>query len=898
MDTSPGAPHLSQISHHSNHHHPHPPPRQQHHPDHQHHPHHQDSRAYPSSNPDRSPVESRMAVTDGWHHRMDPHRPGPQHGYPPSEWNGHPSHHHPHFLPPPPEPQPQHGHWRSARPDHPDPPYHHAAHPHHHANGPQHQRPTVSPPQHRHHSKSASRDNFLPPPLPPTMGPPSDRAPSPIGYDHTHPAKARGPKGNRNFTPEPIGPPYENGGPEWGHKRKRSEAHEQYGPMDRAAWGGPHYAAHSHPQHYHPDASPSWGKPPPQVYDSDYNRMQPPAPKKTASHNRNRSIDEPRSRKTTQPPPSPGHRNGMHSIGSPHDQPPRLPRAATEEVRNHAHPIAAPAKPGVRRMTPPEIMDGYYGPPGPAPLPQHAASQPPPAVRTVKEEKQHRSAEIRRQKDAAKREEMMQREHERQQREQQQQRHHAQQQEAEMRRAGANTMPPRGPTPPPPQASGLQHPPTHFEAGAVYGPHGYGPQPPLPGPMDYNAAPAAHHGQLEQPHIHHAPVHPTKDAYLEQQQHQVAAAAGGQLGEPLHLQHQQAQFQQAPMQQARITSEPVWQWFDELSTRRPDHSADGAEDDNRRVGTWSYASHKQPLLPGDVLAGNLGGLVEVRISGQELGAYREISDSRAQVGWTLGWRARHHGARVDVASASMSAALGAEKFKPDPETILTLSRRKLWGSEVYTDDSDVLSMCIHSGWIEFPSAASGESRPEHNDIQMYSPPDLKVLLRIAPRLTSYQESFGGGLWSRNWYGRHDGSSLVVETVELKPSGYAMPSCLPGKKGTKRRVSQFALESAKALALAKLDGLSKAKAVAPRHESSVVVEEGNDDDSEIIPVLDNRKQSAFPLSDLRRGGEDANVTTTAKKSKNMNMGHWWRSTDLILNRLNGSAAGAAIVTQKA
>ena len=32
----------------------------------------------------------------------------------------------------------------------------------------------------------------------------------------------------------------------------------------------------------------------------------------------------------------------------------------------------------------------------------------------------------------------------------------------------------------------------------------------------------------------------------------------------------------------------------------------------------------------------------------------------------------------------------------------SLEHRKLWGTDVYTDDSDVLAMCVHAGWIEAP----------------------------------------------------------------------------------------------------------------------------------------------------------------------------------------------------
>lgn len=367
------------------------------------------------------------------------------------------------------------------------------------------------------------------------------------------------------------------------------------------------------------------------------------------------------------------------------------------------------------------------------------------------------------------------------------------------------------------------------------------------------------------PHQHHHLS--AKEAYFEQSQRALRDGSVAAHGQPVG-------YQQVPVTRTRIISDPVWQWFDEIA------SGDEAHDDNVRVGTWLYAPHKQPLLPGDLLASNVGGLVEVRISGRELGAYRETSDARAQLGWTLGWRARHQGVRVDVADKPLSAE-SAAKVLADAEVRLALTNRKLWGSEVYTDDSDVLAMCIHSGWIEYPSTASGEARKEHDDIQMYNPPDVKVTLRIAPRLVDYKESFGGGLWSRNWYGRHDGVSLIVENVELQQGGdYA--GRLPGHRGTKQGVKISAKLQAKRAALSQLDELMQ--------------QDGNNNgkdpkDAEIAPLtalLDSRKQSVFPLSAVRRGGEEqtggkgngpVKAATCAPASSSL---FWWNSQDILAN----------------
>lgn len=129
----------------------------------------------------------------------------------------------------------------------------------------------------------------------------------------------------------------------------------------------------------------------------------------------------------------------------------------------------------------------------------------------------------------------------------------------------------------------------------------------------------------------------------------------------------------------------------------------------------------------------------------------------------------------------------------------SLARRKLWGTDVYTDDSDVLAMCVHAGWIEAPhiphvpewlggGGMSGVSRAWADLSQRQeqavggAPPrpsaaadgrssltcDLSVTLRIAPKLILYKGCHRGGIKSRSWGNTHDGVSLVVESVELRP----------------------------------------------------------------------------------------------------------------------------------
>lgn len=150
----------------------------------------------------------------------------------------------------------------------------------------------------------------------------------------------------------------------------------------------------------------------------------------------------------------------------------------------------------------------------------------------------------------------------------------------------------------------------------------------------------------------------------------------------------------------------------------------------------------------------------------------------------------------------------------------SLEFRKLWGTDVYTDDSDVLAMCVHAGWIEAPHipgvpewlcgggcprvAKAWKALSDREAEQVGGPPaplqahapvrivptstcDLSVILRIAPKLVLYKGCHRGGIQSRSWGNTHDGVSLVVESVELRPPNYA--TC-GGRRTAKARMSHM------------------------------------------------------------------------------------------------------------
>uniref|UniRef100_V5EIJ6 Uncharacterized protein n=2 Tax=Kalmanozyma brasiliensis (strain GHG001) TaxID=1365824 RepID=V5EIJ6_KALBG len=288
----------------------------------------------------------------------------------------------------------------------------------------------------------------------------------------------------------------------------------------------------------------------------------------------------------------------------------------------------------------------------------------------------------------------------------------------------------------------------------------------------------------------------------------------------------------------------------------------------RHLGSFAYDPTVDPLFPAELLARNVGSTLEVRIPGTLLSsagegprwdAYHNLERdclARCEVGdplkdrldgprgtlalngagngWKLGWRGKEH-ARMSLemrieervaegqlfGSAPASNPPSEESSEKQPEgesgagspwrfwRLNPLLRRKLWGTDVYTDDSDVLAMCVHAGWVEGPSLESegipawvppgraarawtGLTPPTPTAKQEPGkagrPCDLSVILRIAPKLIAYKGCQRGGIKSRSWGNSHDGVSLVVESVELKQPGYAQGK---GRRSAKGRIDQLA-----------------------------------------------------------------------------------------------------------
>ncbi|KAF9161065.1 hypothetical protein DFQ26_004904 [Actinomortierella ambigua] len=137
-------------------------------------------------------------------------------------------------------------------------------------------------------------------------------------------------------------------------------------------------------------------------------------------------------------------------------------------------------------------------------------------------------------------------------------------------------------------------------------------------------------------------------------------------------------------------------------------------------------------------------------------------------------------------------------------------KRYLWGTDIYTDDSDVVAMIIHMGLFIPPLSSQSTEQEQflpqtqqHNFVEYQSVPrhlcpgfDLAVTLRVQPRLVKYQGSIRHRIRSRSWRRtQHDGVSLKVESIRQIPLGQALNR---GRSQSKQRVRETNAERLRVL----------------------------------------------------------------------------------------------------
>lgn len=136
--------------------------------------------------------------------------------------------------------------------------------------------------------------------------------------------------------------------------------------------------------------------------------------------------------------------------------------------------------------------------------------------------------------------------------------------------------------------------------------------------------------------------------------------------------------------------------------------------------------------------------------------------------------------------------------------------RYIYGTEIYTDDSDPLLAAIHSGWIrgawpadvdtglmDLPPAPPADAPIV---LELTAPPaagpvlppanmDCHITIVILPVLVEYRSSLRFGMKSRQWGDNHDGCSFMVTGIKWTDEGQDRNVEKPSKIGKARSTKQ-------------------------------------------------------------------------------------------------------------
>ncbi|CAI7662677.1 unnamed protein product [Penicillium palitans] len=170
------------------------------------------------------------------------------------------------------------------------------------------------------------------------------------------------------------------------------------------------------------------------------------------------------------------------------------------------------------------------------------------------------------------------------------------------------------------------------------------------------------------------------------------------------------------------------------------------------------------------------------------------------------------------------------------------ARRALWGTGIYTDDSDPVAAAIHSGFIRGawgddvdesmldleikdtyqhappPEATDGETPTTGPRLPPIPPTDkdLHITLLVLPRVAQYDSTLMFGLKSRKWAGHHDGMSFKVHAVDWVDEGVARGEERSGEARRKRlRTLMQTGRICTGPAMAKMDELRRSGVQVPR-----------------------------------------------------------------------------------
>lgn len=139
-------------------------------------------------------------------------------------------------------------------------------------------------------------------------------------------------------------------------------------------------------------------------------------------------------------------------------------------------------------------------------------------------------------------------------------------------------------------------------------------------------------------------------------------------------------------------------------------------------------------------------------------------------------------------------------------------RKAVWGTDIYTDDSDVIAACIHQGWfrgawdksidvdlldLEIDVGSNGEVRKPFNvDDTMTRPPptgpievpedrECHAELIIMPTLQNYSSLVRFGIKSREWGFKREGYQSVHDGMSFMIHSVKWVSVVDGQEGRTR-----------------------------------------------------------------------------------------------------------------
>lgn len=137
-------------------------------------------------------------------------------------------------------------------------------------------------------------------------------------------------------------------------------------------------------------------------------------------------------------------------------------------------------------------------------------------------------------------------------------------------------------------------------------------------------------------------------------------------------------------------------------------------------------------------------------------------------------------------------------------------RRQLWGTEIYTDDTDVVAASVHSGWLkgdfgefnddirEVCDNSSEQDGDEDTPTTLETRPpkpvkipqgyDAHITVLVLPPLQSYGSTNQHHVWSREWDKTHDGMSFMIHRIDFVNESGANRYMERGGAARKKRIA--------------------------------------------------------------------------------------------------------------